>query len=376
MAVGLTRTALLRWLALTLLAGSATLAQAGQNIFYFTSDPGDYIGGGQEVVYTDLEAAFTAYDNYGGGVSASVTTPGFEHWWYLDFVPATGTLQVGTYPLAERFPFQQPGHPGLSVSGDGRGCNTLTGQFTVRELVRDTVTGQIQAFAIDYEQHCEGFQPALYGQIRFNSDVPISGRPIRLNLEPANNYTGCVEAQGPAGTAITARVLGLTDVNGGSALRYDWITTSGASGQGDTFSFVAPYVPGNFEPTLLTLNVTDLISQETRTVARSICVADTVAPEIRILRPLPGEQVVGDDLILDVVIRDTVDKGIAHYDVFTGTSYRSPLNLKTGRAIQNLIEKPRADGSIQTTITVRATDAAGNPAEQTVTVTRQVKKGR
>jgi hypothetical protein len=185
-----------------------------------------------------------------------------------------------------------------------------------------------------------------------------------------------VEAQGPAGTPITARVLGLTDINGGSALRYDWITTSGASGQGDTFSFVAPYVLNSPEPTLLTLNVTDLISQETRTVARSICVTDTVAPDIRILRPLPGELVVGEDLILDVSIRDAVDKGIDHYDVFTGSSYRSPLNVRTGRARQNLVDKPRADGTIQTTITVRATDGAGNPAEQTVTVTRQVNKTR
>lgn len=47
-------------------------------------------------------------------------------------------LEVGfLYEDATRFPFQEDFEPGLSVSGDGRACNTLTGQFQVLQLDYD-----------------------------------------------------------------------------------------------------------------------------------------------------------------------------------------------------------------------------------------------
>jgi hypothetical protein len=58
----------------------------------------------------------------------------------------------------------------------GRGCNTLTGNFVVREAVYDA-TGQVQAFAADFEQHCEGGAAALVGSIRVNSSVPFTPPP-------------------------------------------------------------------------------------------------------------------------------------------------------------------------------------------------------
>ncbi len=43
-------------------------------------------------------------------------------------------IQPGFYPDAERADFASPGHPGLDVSFQNRGCNTLTGSFTVHEV--------------------------------------------------------------------------------------------------------------------------------------------------------------------------------------------------------------------------------------------------
>jgi hypothetical protein len=40
-------------------------------------------------------------------------------------------LAVGAYADAEREPFANVGHPGLSVIGDGRGCNMVSGSFEV-----------------------------------------------------------------------------------------------------------------------------------------------------------------------------------------------------------------------------------------------------
>jgi hypothetical protein len=343
-------------------------ASAGQNLFYFFSDPGDYIGAGQEVIYTGAEATFGGNDTFGNGVSLSVITPGFEHWWFLEFAPVTGPIQPGVYEQAQRWPFQATGHPGLSVSGEGRGCNTLTGTFKVLEVVRDPATDVLQSFAVDYEQHCEGFTAAMYGQLRFNSDVPLSGKPIRVQLDKGLNAQGCIEAAGPTGTPVTATAESLSDAGGGTALRYEWTTTSGANGAGPLFTFLAPLKPASLEPTILTLTVTDLTTNAAKTVTKSVCVSDTTAPTIAIIRPRPGDVIRGDDLALDVSVKDAVDKNINRFEVFTGSNFVSPLNPVTGRSHQLLLEKPRADGSITTTITVRARDAGGNASEQSVTV--------
>ena len=59
-----------------------------------------------------------------------------------------------------------PTHKGLSVFGDGRGCNTLTGSFTILGISSDAA-GNVTALAATFEQHCEGAAPALRGTIHF-----------------------------------------------------------------------------------------------------------------------------------------------------------------------------------------------------------------
>jgi len=139
----------------------------------FNSDPGDYIGGGQFTFLTPSDGSFNAQQNYDQGVSISfVGQPGV--FWYLDFAaPGNQPLTVGTYTGATRFPFQSPSQPGLSVSGDGRGCNTLTGSFQVLE-VSYGAGATIDSFDATFEQHCEGFAPALRGEVRFNAHPVVS----------------------------------------------------------------------------------------------------------------------------------------------------------------------------------------------------------
>ena len=80
--------------------------------------------------------------------------------------PSGQQLHVGTYTDAQRAAFRDPGHPGLDVSGDGRGRNTLTGSFTIPQLVVDA-TDAVTALAATFPQHCEGAAPALHGTIRY-----------------------------------------------------------------------------------------------------------------------------------------------------------------------------------------------------------------
>jgi hypothetical protein len=156
-------------------AGAATF-------LHFNSEPGDYIGGGVEQTWTTESGIFTASLNSDKVVSISFT--GLD-WWYLDFAGPNGQpLQPGPYENAARYPFQSPTQPGLSVSGNGRGCNTLSGRFDILEAVY-TPSGEIERFAADFEQHCEGAEPALFGSIRYNATV---GFPLKVDVKANGSH--------------------------------------------------------------------------------------------------------------------------------------------------------------------------------------------
>jgi hypothetical protein len=136
----------------------------------FKSQAGDYIGGGVDQTFTPADGIFTALRNFGNGVAINFN--GGPHWWSLHFAaPLDAPLVPGLYENATRWPFQSPTGPGMDISGEGRGCNTLTGRFEVLEAVY-SATGEVERFAATFEQHCEGGVPALLGSVLFNSTLP------------------------------------------------------------------------------------------------------------------------------------------------------------------------------------------------------------
>jgi len=128
----------------------------------FRSDTGDFIGAGKSWTVGDADGLFT------GSVNRNTITINYhgDDWWDLTFTAPEGQrLAPGTYLNATRAPFNSPVKPGLSVSGAGRGCNKLTGKFTIRELEYSASGSQLKRFVADFEQHCEGGDPALYGTV-------------------------------------------------------------------------------------------------------------------------------------------------------------------------------------------------------------------
>lgn len=154
---------------------------------YFFSEPGDYIGAGLEQTFTPTDVDFGVSGNYDNGVSFWLNNFGRSEpqdyiWWSLNFAPPQDLpLVPGNYGRAYRFPFQSPTHPGLSVSGDGRGCNQLTGQFVVLDSAYGT-SGDVERFDAIFQQNCEGFMPPLYGRIRYNASVEPP--PVKSVPEP------------------------------------------------------------------------------------------------------------------------------------------------------------------------------------------------
>jgi len=140
-----------------------------QTFLHLDSEEGDYIGQGEELFLDETQGTFTATRNFDNGVTVNFRTESFSTWWTLTFAaPRDAELIPGPYQRATRWPFQSPTKPGLDVYGNGRGCNTLTGRFDVLE-VQYGASGEIERFAATFEQHCEGNEPALLGEVRFNS---------------------------------------------------------------------------------------------------------------------------------------------------------------------------------------------------------------
>jgi hypothetical protein len=187
-------------------------ARAANDTFVsMTSETGDFIGQGQTYFYGAGDGTFGATKNFDNGVSVSFTNP--SHNWDLDFAaPQSVLLAPGTYLGATRWPFQNATEPGLDVSGDGRGCNTLTGSFVIKLVSYGSGT-TINAFWATFEQHCEGDVPALRGEIRYN--VPpldfYTLTPCRLvdTRNPAGPLGGPALVPGPGRTFVFAGACGV-----------------------------------------------------------------------------------------------------------------------------------------------------------------------
>ena len=170
---------------LGLAAGPAAAQTPLEATFSFASDPGDYIGGGQTRSFTLDTASIASRSGQNGGYFGITVFPFAGGYWYVDIAAPQGSQLVpGSYEGAVRYPFQSPAQPGLSISGDGRGCNTVTGRFDVIEATFGP-NGYIERFHATFEQHCEGFGAALFGEVQVANPPPPTPLEISLTLNPS-----------------------------------------------------------------------------------------------------------------------------------------------------------------------------------------------
>jgi hypothetical protein len=192
--------------------GSATITIVDPNspvtAFALNSQPGDYIGAGQNLLLTSPSSLFS-FQHFNNSVVANMQSGDS---WDASFAGlGTDPLAAGTYENAQRYPFQTFGAPGLDIDGAGRGCNTISGRFVIDDVVYST-TGAVQRFGAEFQQNCEMFMPPLFGSLRFNS-VPHqisvtnavragSSAIFTVTLNPARQDTLVVNFATLDGTAI------------------------------------------------------------------------------------------------------------------------------------------------------------------------------
>jgi hypothetical protein len=178
--------------AVLLFLASAVLAQssAGSGILEMKGTPNDYITGGRQYRIGPDNGSWAGSVIYreSDGVPLGVrigfnanegTDERLGLWWDLEFhvvdLPDT-VFGPGTYKEAMRAAFTDPGHPGLSVTGDGRGCNTNTGEFVVSEFEYDcfpnstTPALHLTRFKASFKQNCEGGAQFLAGTIEYTAE--------------------------------------------------------------------------------------------------------------------------------------------------------------------------------------------------------------
>jgi hypothetical protein len=138
----------------------------GTTALFIDSQPGDPVGVGGSYSYTAAASTFLIGRNEANGVSVVVKN-GIRTEWSLDFsAPGKVPLSAGTYLSVGDYPASPFG--GLSVGGQSRGCGSVTGRFIVRELVYG-IDGSVLRFDVDFEQHCQDADPALFGALRYRS---------------------------------------------------------------------------------------------------------------------------------------------------------------------------------------------------------------
>jgi len=158
------------------------------------SQPGDFIGQGGDfdLTYTPQNSSFFSART----VQTIGPDPAFLLFTLGNIITGANTfanldfstfqlgipIQPGFYPDAQRAAFASPGHPGLDISFQNRGCNTLTGSFTVEKA--SFVGSSILAFDASFVQHCEGGAPALFGTFSYAAPEPHTLALIVWGLLP------------------------------------------------------------------------------------------------------------------------------------------------------------------------------------------------
>ena len=198
----------------------------------------------------------------------------------MTFAPPAGqTLTTGTYVNAQRAPFQDSSHPGIDVSGNGIGCDTETGSFTINSIAPDLST-----FSVDYQADCEG-NPASrsQGEIRYQVDpstvaiVPVA----RTAYFPSTNDGATSSTTATLYNLATGPVtIASATVTSGSDAFHVEPFTCGTLAVGSHCDIGLSFTPTEAGPTTGVLTVTDTTGQ-----AYLVTLQGTGVPTLKVSTP-------------------------------------------------------------------------------------------
>ncbi|MFF8287886.1 hypothetical protein ACF068_01475 [Streptomyces sp. NPDC016309] len=249
----------------------------------FSGDEGDYISGGRSYSYATASEDRLNITGSEDHRIVSVAVDGVNgDWWHLDFsAPAGQRLAPGTYTGATRHPFNNAG-AGLSLGGNGRGCNTLTGSFTISALEFGP-RGYVKTLDATFEQHCEGGPTAARGEIHVANPAPPAELGLGLDVAldgTANALNGNAVLHGTVSCNKPVQVNvagGVTQVKNRRIIRGSY-ATSVACAPGASAAWSAVAVPSGDVP--FQRGDVEVVARATATdpdYAQPVNVSETVA---------------------------------------------------------------------------------------------------
>jgi hypothetical protein len=195
-------------------AGTAQAQPVGSGSLSFSGDAGDYISQGRPHSFSVANKDKITVTSNKDQNSIAVSVNGVDgSWWTLNLADGKA-LKAGRYTGAIRYPFNEAGQPGLDLSGDGRGCNTLTGSFDIAQVVFGP-NGYVHKLDATFEQFCGSSEFAARGEIHITNPEPPAELSLGLDVSlegQASTLNGKATVHGKVSCAVPAQVEVAGDV--------------------------------------------------------------------------------------------------------------------------------------------------------------------
>ena len=142
-----------------------------------SGERGEYISAGGTLVFASPPAKVIVHQQGQGNIivrfdrgetefDASFSTPSGE------------AFALREYQGAQRYDMADAGHPGLEVSGDGRGCGNISGGFKVNDVAY-AGDGSISRFSATFSQVCDEAKTPVRGSLEVTRKEPnAAGNPL------------------------------------------------------------------------------------------------------------------------------------------------------------------------------------------------------
>jgi hypothetical protein len=239
------------------LVGAATAeAQSTEATFTVTGDAGDTVTGGNSYAYdAGSGATFTVRSIYTGvnnnnTVFFSAKGVNGDQWNLYLQAPAGQTLAPGDYTGATKYVGSTPSQPALYFSSPTKSCTTVTGSFSVSNVVFAPNNG-VQELDATFEQHCNGATAASYGRIHITNpapltlDAPVAADGTFSELDGNATVHGTVTCNTPANVSVSGTV---TQVAHRIIIRGSFPTTTVACTPGAPVPWSGTAVPTGTTP--------------------------------------------------------------------------------------------------------------------------------
>lgn len=174
------------------LACPALSATPTPQTFLTLNSLGDYVGGGIKQTFTTSDGTFSSFQGPTSQMTILFSSPS-QNWSFIFTSPNGVPFTPGEYDNAQSGFLASPVQAGISISGDGRGCNQSSGRYLISELTF-AADGSVASIALDFEQYCEQGKLPLYGSLRINSVFPASPQLAIASLTALKGNTGTNDA--------------------------------------------------------------------------------------------------------------------------------------------------------------------------------------